>query len=172
MTGPKQNLKTRNPVVLLAQTSKGRSIFYKSLIAPTPAFCQPTAFFGFSTVEHMKSILHWRSKKKKGAKVETANVALCSSPMQKDQPSSKFITEKKEKSSTKLNKSLEQGLNLSGSQQQGYSTAYSTPFPFKSSAKDSTPAHMMIYNSQASHHRISIMIAQPTSFGARARCSI
>ena len=47
--------------------------------------------------------------------------------------------EKKRESSTQLNKSLEQGLNLSGSQQQGYSTTYSTPILFKSSAKDSPP---------------------------------
>ena len=68
---------------------------------------------------------------------------------------------KKEKVQQQLNKSLEQGLNLSGSQQQGYSTTYSTPSLFKSSAKDSPP-RIFNYNSQTNNQSISAKIAQST----------
>lgn len=47
-------------------------------------------------------------------------------------------------SPTQLNKSVEQRLNLSGSQQQGYSATYSTLFQFKSSAKDLPPYKISI----------------------------
>ncbi|CAG8743372.1 14987_t:CDS:2, partial [Acaulospora colombiana] len=38
-------------------------------------------------------------------------------------------------------------------QQQGYSTAYSTPFPFKSSAKDSPP-HIFDYDSWSNQTKV------------------
>ena len=75
--------------------------------------------------------------------------------------------EKRRSSTRKSNKSIEQGLNLSRSQQQGYSTAYSTPFPFKSSAKDFPPLILVLrFMSQTAD--LSAYCPSLTNYGTQA----